>query len=109
MLSMRAFLIVSLLLASGGWFAMLDQRVAAQQAHDPAPMEVTTDTPEYCVYLQDRIHALILAASAPPPHEAANLSTEGQRMCEHGQTRGGIMRLRRALLLIQRDDPPPGR
>src|SRR5689334_5500608 len=97
MLSVRAFLIASLLLASGGWLTMLNQRVAAQQAHDSAPMEVTTDTPEYCLYLQDRIHALILATSAPPPHEATKLSQEGQRMCEHGQTRGGIMRLRRAL------------
>ncbi|MFL5288166.1 MAG: hypothetical protein ACJ8AW_46210 [Rhodopila sp.] len=109
MLSVRAFLIASLLLASGGWVVMLGQGLAAQQAHDPGPVEVTTDTPEYCLYLQDRVHALIVAASAPPPHEATDLSQEGQRMCEHGQTRGGIMRLRRALLLIQRDDPPAER
>jgi len=84
---------------------MFDQRVAAQQAHDPAPLEVTTDTPGYCLHLQERIYALIVGATTPPPREATDLTQEGQRMCKHGQTRGGIMRLRRALLLIQHDDP----
>ena len=109
MLSVRAFLIAGLLLASGAWFSMLDQPVAAQQTHDPGPMEVTTDTPEYCLYLQDRVRTLVVAATAPPAHEVTDLSTEGRRMCDHGQTRGGIMRLRRALLLLQRDDPPGAR
>jgi hypothetical protein len=106
MSSLRALLIAFFLLASGLWLGMPDQRVAAQQTHDPAPMEVTTDTPEYCVYLQDRLHTLVLAAVAPPPHEVTDLSTEGRRMCDHGQTRGGILRLRRALLILRHDDPP---
>ncbi|PPQ36462.1 hypothetical protein [Rhodopila globiformis] len=109
MSSLRALLIVLLLLASGLWLGMLDQKVAAQQTHDPAPMEVTTDTPEYCVYLQDRLHTLEVAAVAPPPHEVTDLSAEGRRMCNHGQTRGGIMRLRRALLILRHDDPPASR
>jgi hypothetical protein len=109
MSSLRALLIASSLLASGLWLVMLDQRVAAQQTHDSAPMEVTTDTQEYCVYLQDKLHTLVLTAAAPPPREVTDLSTEGQRMCDHGQTRGGIMRLRRALLILQHDDPPGAR
>src|SRR3954451_7628435 len=109
MLSVRAFLIASLLLASGGWVVMLGQGLAAQQAHEPGPVEVTTDTPEYCLYLQDRGHALIVAASAPPPHEATELGREGERVCGHGQPRGGILRPPRALLLIQRADPPAER
>ena len=105
MSSLRAFLLTGVTLASGGGLMPLDQQVAAQQAHDPGPVGITTDTAEYCLYLQDRIHTLIIAAAAPPPHEATALTQEGQRMCEHGQTRGGVMRLRRALLLIQREDP----
>jgi hypothetical protein len=105
MSSMRALLLTGVTLASGGGLMPLDQQVVAQQAHDSPPVGVTTDTAEYCLYLQDRIHTLILAAVAPPSHEATALTQEGQRICEHGQTRGGIMRLRRALLLIRHEDP----
>jgi hypothetical protein len=64
------------------------------------PQAVTTDTPEYCLRLQDRVSELVRVASAPPPREVASLSSEGQRMCDHGQTRGGILRLRRALMMM---------
>jgi len=104
MFSARAILIACLLVAAlGTWFAITGRRLAAQQTHDSAPLEETTDTPEYCLYLQDRVQNLVRVASSPPPREATQLSTEGQRMCEHGQTRGGIMRLRRALMLISQN------
>jgi hypothetical protein len=99
----RAILIAFLLVALGTWFAITGRRLAAQQTRDSAPLEVTTDTQEYCLYLQERVQNLVRVASSPPPREATQLSTEGQRMCEHGQTRGGIMRLRRALMLISQD------
>ena len=105
----RLMLIACLLMAPGAWIAGSGRAVEAQQARDPAPMEVTTDTPEYCVYLEDRVQSRVQLASTPPPHEVADLSAEGQRMCEHGQTRGGIMRLRRALLLLMQDDGTPQR
>jgi hypothetical protein len=105
MSSLPALLVAGLLLAVCGWFAVIGQQVAAQQTHDSPPVEVTTDTLEYCLYLQERLHTLVRMASSPPPREATDLSTEGQHMCDHGQTRGGIMRLRRALLIMQRDDP----
>jgi hypothetical protein len=100
----RAMLIVCLTLAVGVWVVTAGQPVAAQQTPDSAPMEVTTDTPEYCHYLSDRVHSQVHLASAPPPREVTDLSAEGQKMCDHGQTRGGIMRLRRALMLLMKDD-----
>ena len=76
----------------------------AQPVSPQAPMEVTTDTAAYCQYLADRLHDLVQAAPAPPSHEVADLSTEGQHMCTVGQTRPGIMRLRLALMLITHKD-----
>jgi hypothetical protein len=64
-------------------------------------LEITSDTPEYCLHLLDRLSSLVRQAVQPPPHEVTDLSSEGQRMCDHGQPRGGIMRLRRALVLMQ--------
>ena len=64
-------------------------------------VEVTSDTPEYCLHLFDRVSELVRQSVRPPPHDVTELSSDGQRMCDHGQTRGGIMRLRKALLLMQ--------
>jgi hypothetical protein len=74
---------------------------ARAQSHDPT---VTSDSPEYCGVLLNRITGLSHTAAMPPPTEAAMLSREGARMCVHGQTRGGIMRLRRALLIMLHGD-----
>ena len=70
----------------------------------PAPQRVITDTPEYCLQLLDRVSQMVRVASSPPPQEVSSLSTEGQRMCDQGQTRGGILRLRRALMLMIHSD-----
>jgi hypothetical protein len=64
------------------------------------PQLVTSDTPEYCLHLMDRVSEMVRAAGSPPPREVTFLSGEGQRMCDQGHTRGGIMRLRRALVLM---------
>jgi hypothetical protein len=64
------------------------------------PLEVTSDTPEYCLRLLARLNDLVHISPAPPPPEVIRLSTDGQRMCDQGQTRGGILRLRRAWLLL---------
>ena len=69
--------------------------------------EVTSDTPEYCLQLLDRVSELVRVADAPPPQEVTSLSSEGQKMCDQGQTRGGILRLRRALLLMMRQNGQP--
>ncbi len=70
------------------------------------PALVTTDTPQYCLQLLDRVSELVRVVPSPPP-EVTNLSTEGQRMCGEGQTRGGIMRLRRALVLLKQHGTEP--
>jgi hypothetical protein len=73
----------------------------------PQPQRVTSDTPEYCLLLLDRVSELVRVAVAPPPQEVTSLSSEGQRMCDQGQTRGGILRLRRALMLMMHSDGEP--
>ncbi|HVC61995.1 MAG TPA: hypothetical protein VND19_16740 [Acetobacteraceae bacterium] len=69
-------------------------------AGQSTPDRVTTDTPQYCMQLLDRVSELV-RIRVHPPSEVTDLSTEGQRMCDQGQTRGGIMRLRRALILLR--------
>lgn len=67
---------------------------------EPGP-PVTSDTPEYCLHLLDEVSQMVRVAPSPPPQEVSALSTEGQRMCNHGQTRPGILRLRRAWMLMR--------
>lgn len=74
---------------------------AYAQARDPI---VTSDTPEYCDELLNRITGITRASAVPPPTEVAVLSQEGERMCVNGQPRGGILRLRRALAIILHGD-----
>ena len=57
----------------------------------------TRDTAEYCAHLSTRVRSML---RSPHPIEAAALSDAGRRMCDNGQTRGGILRLRRALTLL---------
>ena len=65
-------------------------------------MIVTSDTPEYCLHLLDRVSELVRISTSPVPREVTDLTTEGHRMCSHGQTRGGIMRLRSALMIMEK-------
>jgi hypothetical protein len=71
------------------------------------PQQITSDTPEYCLKLLGRVDDLVRGAPAPPPQEVTLLSNEGQRMCDHGQTRGGILRLRRALMMMKHNVDEP--
>ena len=73
----------------------------------PAPQRVTSDTTEYCLRLSDRVSELVRVTSPPPPDEITALSSEGQRMCDKGQTRGGILRLRRAWMMMMHPDNEP--
>lgn len=78
---------------------VLGLTISAQaQLADPV---VTSDTAEYCGVLMDRISGMSRTSAMPPPVAVAALSEEGERMCVHGQTRGGIMRLRRALAIMR--------
>ena len=87
--------LVSLLLASG--------TVRAQDGRDvQAPMEVTTDTGSYCSSLWRQIRAY-----GALPREVRDLQTEGHELCSTGQVRGGINRLRRALMVLHAGSPEP--
>ena len=66
---------------------------------DRGPMPVTTDTPEYCVFMLNKVRAMQRAAPMPSP-DVRLLIFEGRRMCEHGLVRPGIMRLRMAWRLL---------
>jgi len=69
-----------------------------------APAQITTDTPAYCVQLQQQVGREVRAAAAPPPADVRLLSDEGQHLCDRGEVRGGIARLRRALVLMHQLD-----
>lgn len=98
---------VSLLLAFCAWSVAVVSPAAADGVESVSkPMEVTTDTPEYCLHLLDRVSKLVRLAALPVPREVTDLTLEGQRMCAQGQTRGGIMRLRSALMMMEKPDGP---
>lgn len=100
-----------LLTARYAGLASLTALVAVFAFAGPVPVvgqspaqRVTTDTPEYCLQLLDRVSELVRLAATPPPQDVTQLSSEGQKMCDQGQTRGGILRLRRALMLMMHPD-----
>ena len=68
---------------------------------DKTVPHLTSDTRQYCLHLLDRVSSLVNIATVPPPPEVVDLSAEAHRMCDHGQTHGGITRLRRALVLLR--------
>jgi hypothetical protein len=77
--------------------------LALSQSGPPSvagPMMVTTDTPAYCNDLAAQVAAAQRAHPAAQP-EAARLAREGRQMCDNGLIRGGLLRLRRALLLLR--------
>jgi hypothetical protein len=63
------------------------------------PAAVTSDTPEYCRQLAVRLDELTTEDRAVPT-AVRDLSTAGRTMCDHGLTRGGIMRLRSAIVMM---------
>jgi hypothetical protein len=104
---MRARSLPNTWIPLGASLLILGAPVSAQMsASGSPPMQITTDTPEYCQKLLSRITDLIRLATAPVPHQATDLTAEGRRMCDHGQTRGGIMRLRSALMIMEKDEGP---
>ena len=68
-------------------------------------VRVITHTVQYCAELAAR--ARTLGAEPHPPTavaaraEAQLLVTEADRLCAHGQIRPGIIRLRRAIMLLR--------
>jgi hypothetical protein len=100
MSTLRSVTTVTFMIALGATSGLQTSPTGAQPA-DSKPMEITTDTPAYCQHLVHRVSDLIRLAATPVPGDVSNLATEGQRMCAIGQTRGGIMRLRSALMMME--------
>ncbi len=76
-------------------------------ANDEPTVEITTDTAAYCGQLHERIETMLHSTTAVPPREVMELAIEGQRMCDHGLPRGGILRLRRALFIMTHPSQGP--
>jgi hypothetical protein len=70
-----------------------------QSAEDP--MRVTTATADYCVQLRSMVDEFVGRTSLRPPAEVLSLMRDGEQMCERGQVRGGIARLRRAFMMLR--------
>jgi hypothetical protein len=70
-------------------------------ADDPQSFPLTTDTPQYCAQLAKQITDR--HSSLP---DVDRLLSEGTDMCGRGQIRGGIRRLRRALVILHHHRPP---
>ncbi len=66
---------------------------------EDGPVErLTTDTPEFCQHLVGRLEQ---AEQAKPTSQAVlTLAGEGRRMCDHGEARRGVHRLRRAMRML---------
>jgi hypothetical protein len=88
-----------------GLVALPDLSVRAQLPGQTAPgneARVTTDTPEYCESLAERVHRAEVARPNAMK-QADELAEEGHHMCATGLIHGGLQRLRRAWLMLRRD------
>lgn len=80
--------------------------IPALAANTPSGyVRTTTDTPEYCKELLGRIDKLMRDSRNTAATEARTLSQEGERLCQHGHTKGGILRLRQAYVLLSPAKP----
>ena len=79
-------------------FAMMLPGSARSQA--PSPPKMMTDSPEYCAHLASEMVKIRNRRPLTIPY-ARDLADEGTRLCDKGQYRGGVARLRRALMLMR--------
>ena len=91
-----------------GIAVILTARIDGERRHataiDPHTLVITSDSALYC-----RALCRTIDARGPLPRELTELREQGEAMCRRGQLRGGLARLRRALLVLQhaRADAPP--
>ena len=70
-------------------------------ADEPPSFALTTDTPVYCAQL---VRQVTERHSTVP--DVQRLLAEGRELCERGKIRGGIRRLRHALVLLHHKAEP---
>ena len=87
------------------WAAVVAAWVPVGAAGSEVP-RVITHTRDYCEALSARAGELRLARGSTPA-EAVLLAAEGDRLCAQGQIRPGIMRLRRAIMLLREGEAQP--
>jgi hypothetical protein len=68
-------------------------------AGESTPEMVTSDTLTYCRHLALQLDQL-KSASSNPPQTVNDLYVAGKDMCESGSIRGGILRLRSAIVML---------
>lgn len=84
------------------WFALAVTADAQPVGSDAPPTRVTSDSPEFCALLSDLLRQDVRSPQfAPVPDEVHMLGREGRRMCREGHIRPGILRIRRALLILR--------
>lgn len=66
------------------------------------PMQLLTDTPHYCAELFAEVEATRQALLEPAPPAVERLALEGQQLCSLGEVQGGVIRLRRAMVLLHK-------
>jgi hypothetical protein len=93
--SARTSSVVALIAGLGLSFA-----VTGPRQPDLQPDAVTTDSLQYCQELLARVSELIRLGADPSPDRVSFLATEGRHLCAEGQVRGGVLRLREAVMLM---------
>jgi len=64
-------------------------------------MKLLTDTEHYCAELSADVEAFRQSLIDPASPAVEELAQEGRRLCAQGEVRGGVMRLRRAMVLLR--------
>ncbi len=90
------------------WFG-LAVTAHAQPAETETPAtRVTSDSPEFCAQLADMLRQDVRTHQLEPvPDEVRMLGREGRKMCREGHIRPGILRIRRALLILRGEVADP--
>jgi hypothetical protein len=84
------------------WLALAAAAHAQTAGSEAPPTRVTSDSPEFCALLSDMLRQNVRALPfGPVPDEVRMLGREGRRMCREGHIRPGILRIRRALLILR--------
>ncbi|HUA77514.1 MAG TPA: hypothetical protein VMA86_07560 [Acetobacteraceae bacterium] len=86
--------------AAGAATLLIELAVVTDASGQSAPTPLLTDTPQYCAELSDEVEEDRQALVSPAPAEIEQLAEEGRQLCALGQVRGGIVRLRRAIVLL---------
>ena len=92
-------------LAAGlaAWFALAaTARAQSSGEAETPPALVTSDTPQFCARLAEQLRQEIRSRRpAAVSDEVRMLEREGRRMCREGHVRPGILRIRRALMILK--------